>query len=203
MSGAVDLLAKLRAKRPNGPAPSPTEERGAPSTEPPSTACEVTEAKPLPEPLPINPPETALPPPPVEASGDGDDTDKPKRGTGRTKTTKSAPKDRAGTDTPPAPASAKTPIGTLYLDCYPLAENVIHAETLFRAAQERIEKDHGVPDYRLIDFKGAGIFASTLGALVDATTPGSDVVLDTRTPEGALAKSALVFRASRVVQGIR
>jgi hypothetical protein len=203
MSGAVDLLAKLRAKRPSGPVPSPIEERNVASMEPPSTACEVTEAKALPEPLPINPPESALPPPPVEASGDAEDTEKPKRGAGRTKTAKSAPKDRSAADGPSASAAARTPIGTLYLDCYPLAENVVHAETLFRTAQERIERDHGVLDYRLIDFKGAGIFASTLGAIVDATTPGTNVVLDTRTPEGALAKSALVFRSSRVVQGLR
>jgi hypothetical protein len=191
MSGAVDLLARLRAKR-----TAPGEG---------TVSSEAAETRPPPEPLPINPPESALPPPPVEAAAYAD-VEKPKRAT-RAK----APKNVANEPSPPeaqapvpAPApAASTPIGTLYLDCYPLAENVVHAETLFRAAQERIERDHGVPDYRLIDFKGAGIFASTLGAIVDASSPGANVVLDTRTPEGALAKSALVFRASRVVQGIR
>src|SRR5262249_11657577 len=131
------------------------------------------ETKALPEPLPINPPESALPPPPVETVADAE-VEKPKRGTTRAKSSKSTPKDPAPPEVQtqaPAPV-ARTPIRTLYLDCYPLAENVVHAETLFLTAQERIQRDHGVPDYRLIDFKGAGIFASTLGAIVDSSSPG-------------------------------
>ncbi len=102
---------------------------------------------------------------------------------------------------PPAATQTK-PIGTVYLDCYPVGDNVEQAETLYRKVAERIQAEHGVPDYRLIDFKGVGIFAKTLGEVVEKEKIRS-LVVDTRTPEGMIAKSVFVFRTGRVVQGLR
>jgi hypothetical protein len=154
--------------------------------------------------LGINPPESKLPPAPavgvvaVAAPAPAPAEATAKRGPGR-------PRKSPGSEaeTPPeSPSTQGKPIGTLYLDCYPVGSVATQAEALFLVTQANITKSHNVPDYRLIDFKGAGIFAATLGEVVDRHAWG-DVVLDTRTPEGAIAKSVLVFRAERVVQGLR
>lgn len=211
----LSLLAALKAKQDGGVVPP----AALPTPAPPPVATATTTvviAPDLPPALPINPPESALPPaPPVGVAAQSAE-EAPKRGPGRPKGAKNVAKDApaatpeataapVAVPTPtPAPASPSgRPIGTLYLDCYPIDGTIpTQAERLFSTVQQRIQKSHNVPDYRLIDFKGAGVFATALGETVDQLVPG-DVVLDTRTPEGAIAKSVLVFRADRVVQGIR
>lgn len=198
MPNAMDLLANLKAKKNGAPAAAPPARPthfGSPQTAPAPTeipAAFLPPATAAPAPLGINPPEAGLPAAPPQ--------EKPKRG----RPPKAAAAAPAATPAPapaqPAEVVSSKPIATLYLDCYPVGEDVSVAEAFFAAAQVTIQETHGVPDYRLIDFKGAGVFATALGALLDAEAVG-DVVLDTRTPEGMIAKSVFVQRAERVVQG--
>lgn len=90
---------------------------------------------------------------------------------------------------------------TLYVDCIPIGRPAKSASGLIEKAQERMLKEHGVPDYRLIDYgKGVPFFI----AFVDEQVDGSfDLVLDTRSPEGAVLLETLRAKASFVVQGLR
>jgi hypothetical protein len=181
---------------------------------------------PAPQPLPINPPESALPPAPpvgtVAAPAPTAEPPKPPARRGR------PPKSQAerGLDgvapgeppapvvnntvvvapptaaTPAAPSSGK-PVGTAYLDAYPVGGQYTTAEELYAEVNRTIQEKHGVTDYRLIDFKGSGVFASRLALLLDELGAVGDVVCDTRTPEGSIAKSVFAARAERVVQGTR
>lgn len=229
-NATIALLAGLRNRQPSGAAPpvAPTAPTAPASPELAQHIAENPRAAFLvagiPA-LPINPPESALPPaPPVGVTPTAPvgvtptspvntaPAEETKRGPGRPKGSKNVPKEPPKEAPPPdaapvvpTPAAASTPakpISTLYIDCYPVGASVVQAESFFDVVRMRVQEKHGVPDYRLIDFKGAGIFAATLGDVVDVM-PVGDVVLDTRTPEGALAKSVLVFRAAHVVQGLR
>lgn len=104
-----------------------------------------------------------------------------------------------------APASTNDGkrIGTLYIDCFPVGKDTTPAEELFQTTTYRIQAKHNVPDYRFIDFKGAGVFAAELAEVVDGAASWGDIFLDSSTPEGAIAKSVLVFRSARVVKGVR
>jgi hypothetical protein len=201
------LFARLAAQKaavtgaPPSPATSPAPE--APTVGPESLPAWATAAVDPMKAAGINPPEKDLPPaPPVSAAktvAEPTPTEAPKAKRGRSKKEEAPP----AVETAPQVTSTR-PIGTLYLDCIPLTDTtrVAYAEQIFSLVQQEIQKSHNVPDYRLIDFKGAGVFASKLGELIDQRLFG-DVVLDTRTPEGAIAKGVLVFRADRVVQGVR
>jgi hypothetical protein len=92
---------------------------------------------------------------------------------------------------------------TLYVDCIPTKgpRTVDQASSLIANAQERIAKELGAADYRLIDF-GKGVPA--LIAFVDEQVDGTfDLTLDTRTPEGAVLLETLTAKAAFVVRGFR
>ncbi len=102
--------------------------------------------------------------------------------------------------TVPAPAE-KT--WTLYVDCFPVGGRTTQAESLFTRVHARVLKDSGVEDYRMIDYgKGAGIFVAAMDELMEEHD-GSDIFLDTRTPEGSLCLSRLSTKATRVIRGLR
>jgi hypothetical protein len=193
-----DFKARLARMRGNtGAAPEPT---AAPTFAPP----------PAPQPLPINPPESALPPaPPIGTSAAAPATPPARRG--RPPKAAAAAPAAPPVDAPTcAPSPSQAPpdaptgkrIGTVFLDSYPVGAAFTTAEELYAKAGELIRAKHGVTDYRLIDFKGSGVFASTLGEVLDGELI-PNLVVDTRTPEGAIAKSVCAARASRVVQGCR
>jgi hypothetical protein len=172
----------------------------------------------------INPPESETAPEPVTASAPVEEKveEKPRR-VRRTNAQIAADeaakaagkKDPAGADvhahTTPAPtetqerrieAPAHVASGfTLYVDCIPCGRTARSAHFLIEKAQERILKDHGVPDYRLLDFgKGVPFFVAAVDEQVDGTF---DLMLDTRTPEGAVLLETLAAKASLVVRGLR
>ncbi len=90
---------------------------------------------------------------------------------------------------------------TLYVDCVPIGRPAKAAAGLISKAQDRILKEHGVPDYRLIDFgKGVPFFVAFVDEQVDGTF---DLALDTRTPEGAVLLETLAAKAACVVRGFR
>ncbi len=90
---------------------------------------------------------------------------------------------------------------TLYVDCVPIGRPAKSAASLIEKAQERIAKEHGVPDYRLVDYgKGVPFFVAFVDEQVDGTF---DLALDTRTPEGAVLLETLAAKASLVVRGFR
>jgi hypothetical protein len=90
---------------------------------------------------------------------------------------------------------------TLYVDCIPIGKPAKAVARLIDKAQERIHKELGVADYRLVDFgKGVPPFIAFVDEQVDGTF---DVVLDTRTPEGAILLETLSAKAAFVVRGLR
>lgn len=173
---------------------------------------------------PINPPESELAPP-VHAVEEAAKTEKPKR-TRRTKEqiaadeavlstgvaavlepadvelAHDASKDDKPATVPLVVVEEEAPKGfTLYVDCIPIGKAAKAASGLIAAAQERIAKELGAADYRLIDF-GKGVPAFI--AFVDEQVDGSfDLALDTRTPEGAILLETLSAKASFVVRGFR
>lgn len=153
----------------------------------------------------INPPEQHLPPPPAPVVATPTEPESKKTKRGRPKA-EAAPAPSPVETSSPAPTQVEASdrkIGTLYVDCHPLGGGASHAEDLFAHVHAAIKKQFNVADYRLIDFKGAGVFAATLGEYIDAGPGRGDVVLDSHTPEGTIAKSVLFSRAARVVQGVR
>lgn len=92
---------------------------------------------------------------------------------------------------------------TLFVDCMPTkgADRVSYAADVMYLAHEKVEEIAGVPDYRLIDFgKGAAHFVAAFADVFDGSR---DLVLDTRTPEGAVLLESLSARAAFVVRGLR
>lgn len=90
---------------------------------------------------------------------------------------------------------------TLYVDCIPIGKPAKAAARLIEKAQDRIHKELGVADYRLIDFgKGVPPFIAFVDEQVDGTF---DLALDTRTPEGAVLLETLMAKAAFVVRGLR
>lgn len=91
---------------------------------------------------------------------------------------------------------------TLYVDCMPIGAPAKLASSFFEKANAAIDEVHKVPDYRLVDYgKGAPLFAASV--LEQVLESGKDVILDTRTPEGAIVLEALASKASLVVRGLR
>lgn len=97
---------------------------------------------------------------------------------------------------------------TLYVDCMPIGRAAKTMASFIASAQERMLVDgprdaagQPVPDYRLVDYgKGVPAFVSFVLDQLDGRT---DLVLDTRSPEGAVLLEPLMARASFVVRGIR
>lgn len=119
--------------------------------------------------------------------------------------------------TPPAPPQVQAdtvPAGappksfTLFVNCRPLSGSILDAMALVNIAHERVQASAGVPDFRLIDYgKGAGFIAheltKDLAGLRDAgKLAGVDIVIDSRTPLGAIATEAFRKFAERVVMGV-
>lgn len=222
-----DRLAKLRAATAPAPAAAPSplmgcSDKDVPAADP-NTIPPAFLPPPAPQPLPINPPESALPPAPPIGTVATTPAPAPAPAPARRgrppkapPAAPTAPPAEAPSPPPaplntappaaPAPAPKGKPIGTAYLDAYPVGGAYTSAEELYAEVNASILEKHGVTDYRLIDFKGSGVFASRLALLLDelaAAGPIGDIVCDTRTPEGAIAKSVFASRAARVVQGCR
>lgn len=177
----------------------------APAQEAPVTT--VSEA-----PVAINPPEGDLP---VQAIETKLEEVKPKKTAAkRSKKEAEAPYVQTFTATVPAidteelarrlVAEAQdtlSPSFTLYVDCVPIGKAARFASKLIAEAQERLAKENGVADYRLVDYgKGTPYFVAHVMAQVDGST---DLVLDSRTPEGAVLLEPLSAKASVIVRGFR
>jgi hypothetical protein len=94
---------------------------------------------------------------------------------------------------------------TLYVDCRPEGRTVTNADVLIAFVQDEMRKEFGCEDYRVgekVAFgQGAGYLS--LGVSRLAAEQKRDLYLDTRTPEGAVVKSALVSVAPNVVASVR
>lgn len=101
------------------------------------------------------------------------------------------------------------PIGTLYVDCYPIqgVGSVTHAATLIAEAAKEVAADAHVPHALLIEFgKGPAAIAAQLAHDVDTAFKAgkayTDVYLETRSGEGKAALFELSQRAERVVKAM-
>lgn len=91
---------------------------------------------------------------------------------------------------------------TLYVDCMPIGAPAKLVSSFFAKANADIEEVHKVPDYRLVDYgRGSPLFAASV--LEQVLAYGGDVIVDTRTPEGAIVLESLAAKASLVVRGLR
>lgn len=127
--------------------------------------------------------------------------EEPKRGRGRPPGAKNKPKEGPVKSDP---NYSGRPIGTLYVDCLPVGEEIFRADDLFATVREKMAPVVGVPHYKLVDYgKGTGIFSEAVREQVVATFEGQDLFVDSRTLEGADALSALCQCASSVVRGLR
>jgi hypothetical protein len=89
---------------------------------------------------------------------------------------------------------------TLYVDCMPIGVKVTQASRFIAEAQACILEEEKVDDYRLIDFgKGAPSLVAAFLTCFD----GSDLVLNSDTPEGRTLLEPLMGKASLVVRGLR
>ena len=92
---------------------------------------------------------------------------------------------------------------TLYVDCVPMGASVTYAEEVFQDVKKRILAEHGVADYRFIQFKAAGVFSDTLAKLVAEGGVTGNIVLNAHTPEGQIAMAVLMPAARfPVVRGL-
>lgn len=185
----ADLIASLK-KRVQGDAPVAIAET-PPAEAPPSvveTLVVVEET-----PVAINPPESAIPPETLPSIPPEDFVPAKPKGRG---TKAAAPK---ATKAPATPAPK--PEGfTLYVDCLPIGQPFTLAGTFVAAANEKLRAELGVDDYRLVDYgKGVPVFVGTVLELLD----GTDIALDSRTPEGTVLLEALSAKAAVVVRGLR
>ena len=97
---------------------------------------------------------------------------------------------------------------TLYVDCLPIGRPVKTLAPIIEKAQQRIfdqgprdRAGNAVSDYRLIGFgEGVPPFIAYVCEQIDGS---QDLVLDTRTPEGAVLLESLMARAAFVVRGLR
>ncbi len=91
----------------------------------------------------------------------------------------------------------------LFIDAYPGdGEQYTRAETLFALAAAKVKNELGFDDYRMIDYKGGGIFSALVEELSAQVT--GNIVIDTRTPEGNLCVARLTSKATRIgARGIR
>jgi len=176
---------------------------------------------------PINPPEqSSAPTTQAEAAAvlAGQTADAPapeteeKKGRGRPKGSKNKPKDEiitydasaaeTGRTDASSPNTANTPKAetesgfTLYVDCFPIGRQATTLEKLVARAQAENTAATGKADYRMHDYgQGPGVLSALVVKYVDEGTYG-DIVLDSRTPEGAACKSALMAKAAVTVMGL-
>lgn len=152
---------------------------------------------------PVNPPVVAVTPPPAE-----EPTPEVKRHRGRPK--KEAPTNGAplAIVEPNAPTRAiivdkAKPIRTLYCDCLPLGNHVVHAHELIAKAAQTVCSDMQVLNIKLIDFgKGGACLSAQLEADILQLEPGFDLALTTRTVEGREVYQTLMSLAQNIVVGL-
>lgn len=98
----------------------------------------------------------------------------------------------------------KTKGFTLLLDCAPDKDaKAVTFEHVVDAARALIKTRHGVSDYRLIDFKGAGVLAETVSEVLEDLKPSVLVVRHSSTPEALACRSILESKAGSAIRGTR
>lgn len=169
--------------------------------------------------MPINPPESALPPPSAPSpAAVAEEKPKAKRGRKAKEETPAASPDPAVTcsdekaqaaadagvkacEPTAKPNEGGSTFGTLYVDCIPIGRAAKTLASYIEKAQEGVAKESGVADYRLVDYgKGAPLLVKYVLEQIDGST---DLMLDTRSPEGAVLLEPLIARAAFVVRGLR
>lgn len=92
---------------------------------------------------------------------------------------------------------------TLYVNCAPVSGGATPSAEVVRMANLKISEAHGVPDWRFVQYVGAAELNQTVAALLeDGPLSGIDaLVIDTRTPEGAVLLDTLTMFADEVVRG--
>lgn len=192
-------------------------------TEIPATFLTSTTPK-LEEPVAINPPESKLVAPTLPAEEPKPPEEpKAKRTRKKKEETAPAPVDVAASNGAPkaeasgttsAPSDPKKELEdtivattqrtsgfTLYVDCMPIGKPARTLALFIEKAQEKIAEVHGVADYRLISYgQGAPALVQHVVEQIDGSI---DLMLDTRTPEGAVLLEPLMARAAFVVRGLR
>lgn len=146
---------------------------------------------PPPAPDPINPPEEEQAPAPTAAELEAKET-KPKA------TRKKAEKAEKSV--------AKEDGITLYVDCIPVkaSDSVALTNACVARAKSIVNEQLGVADYRFEPFaKGAGALVAAVVALVNSGEFGSQLAIDSHTPEGQLLVVPLSELASNIVRGLR
>ena len=112
---------------------------------------------------------------------------------------------KGGVKCDPQPAAeppADPAIGTLYLDCMPIHDNEVEwADYIIASARAEISQKMSVEDYRLIDYKGAGILVAAVEEKIRHIRP-TKLILDSRTPEGRLLSGVFSAMAANVVRGL-
>lgn len=146
-------------------------------------------AAPVQVPLPVNPPEYQ-PPPTAPAL----DAPKPP--------TKAQQKAQAKAAATPLTQDDPPRVFGLCINCLPVGVTYTLAETYFARAKVLIESEMQLSDYRFADFgKGPGILVQAVTKLLDDEFPEYPIVLDTRTPEGAICATLFRSRATKIVLG--
>jgi hypothetical protein len=101
-------------------------------------------------------------------------------------------------------AKPKKPIGTLYIDCFPIQlsseEVVTQANVLIAAAANQVAEDQHVHHALLVDFKGGPMIAAQLAFNIREQYY-AHVVLETKSAESRACVFKLTEMAENVVKG--
>lgn len=189
-SGVSSLLARMKSRSKDNP-PAKIEE-----ATPPAPAKAVAAA--------INPPEEEQAP---------ERTEVPAEAPAKRTRAKKAPKaedvvEAIAGGMAAAIASAEAPRNkgiTLYVNCIPLSGDACeNTNRLLSQARQIVNDQLQVVDYRLKAFgEGTAYFVQTAAALAKDGSVGSEFVLDTRTPEGAVLLAPFLELAGKnVVRGM-
>jgi hypothetical protein len=93
-------------------------------------------------------------------------------------------------------------IGTLYVNCFPLGENVSLATDLFSEAKQIVKAELGLDHYKLGEYgKGPALFSIAVQAVVESKGY-EQLYVDSRTPEGSDALETLMALSGSVVRGL-
>jgi hypothetical protein len=94
---------------------------------------------------------------------------------------------------------------TLYVNCMPIGDNYVCAETYIAQANQEICEKTGALEWRIGEAvaygKGAGMLSIRVAELVKEQN--RNVVLDTSTSEGSACKAALMALTGNIVMGFR
>ena len=93
-------------------------------------------------------------------------------------------------------------IGTLYVNCLPLNEQVTDASELLESCRDQANRLSEQPDYRMIEFgKAPGIFTFCVSEALK-TFRAEAVYVNTDSPEAKTVLTLLTRASSRVVKGV-